>query len=484
MLEAPVSEKAEPAPLFGVRIKEEKGRRQVRLSKRLKQYPILDPDGRAIGYAYGAVLRSPSKNFMVLGDTIRVTAPIPDIRAFEELVLDELQGTFLVETQNDLPSRLYPDSGTTLPVIYCPQTRRIGSSAAMILDEDEYRRRFLAERHQRLVGSSRHSWLPGTLTVHEGLSRLLPNHYLDLETWQPIRFWPRADEFSQDLGFEEATGSVARALESFLAAAADQFRLGITLTAGLDSRLLLAAARPVVDKVEFFTISPEREGIDQILARRMARDHGLRYQTFALVKSSAEDMARWDKAVGHAVREVNQESYLTVGQLPYDVIMTGMFGGAGKGLYYAKDQGKINRKTVTAGDLLSRMSCPRDADLIADLTNWLAGLEGVPSSAILDLAYVELRSVGWGTSQYPIQNAEILQMNPIAQRTIVSAFLSVPPGEKKDKRLIKETIRSMWPDLMEYEVNRFGNYRDYTKLLSKLLDREAVIRYVRRHLSG
>lgn len=482
MLDAQIAEKADPVPLFGVRLEEDAGQLRVNLSKRLKQYPILYPDGQTMGYVYGVILRSPSDNFKILNGTVRVTASIHDIRAFETLVLADLQGTFVVVTQNKLPKRLYPDSGTSLPIVYCPHTRRIGSSAAMILDSEEYHRRFLADRHQRLIGNARHSWLPGTLTLHEGLSRLLPNHYLDLETWKAVRFWPHADEFSQDLGLEEATSRIARALGNFMVAAADQFRLGITLTAGLDSRLLLAAARPATEKVEFFTISPEREGIDQILAKRIARDHALRHRTFAQVKSTAEDMARWDKAVGHAVREVNRESYLTLDQLPYDVILTGMFGGAGKGLYYSQDRLEINQKTITARDLLLRMRCSRDADLIADLTEWLAGLEGIPSSAILDLAYVELRSAGWGTSQYPIQNAEILQMNPIAQHVIISAFLSVSPNEKKDKRLIKECIRHMWPDLMRYEFNKFGDFRDKIQLMRKLLDREAVARYMRQRL--
>ena len=350
----------------------------------------------------------------------------------------------------------------------------------MIFGAEEYARRFLQARHRRLLGAARHSWLPGTLTVHEGVSRLLPNHYLDLETWEAVRFWPRPREIARRMSVEAAARSVAAGLQAFMAAAAQEFRLGIALTAGLDSRLLLAATRAVADRVEFFTITPERPGLDQILAARMAADLGLRYRSVPQIAATAAEMAGWDRMVGHAVREAaNRSIYPTLRQLGYDVILTGAFGATGKGSYYAADRATIDDRPLTAASLLARMACPQDPELLAELDRWLEGLEGMLASAILDLAYLELRSVGWGMAQHTAQCALQLEMNPIAQRGIFGAFLAVPPGQKAEGALLLTAVTQMWPELMEYPINRFGNYRDPLGRMMKVFDRERLLRHLR-----
>jgi hypothetical protein len=476
---------------FGVRLAERDGALQpaerdgalqAACSPGLRRYAIRGADGRRLGDLYGVILtRLPVPDVVIAGDEIRVSVPVPDIRAFEVRVLDRLQGTFVVTTHGDLPRRVYPDAGATLPVVFCPRTRRIGSSAAMILDAEDYARRFLALRHRRLLGTAHHSWLPGTLTVHEGVARLLPNHYLDLETWEARRFWPRPGEAALTLTAAEAAQRVAAGLRAFMAAAAEEFRVGVALTGGLDSRLLLAGSRAVAGQMEFFTITPERPGLDQILAARLAAGLGLRHRLVPQIPASAAETEAWDRAVGHAVREgANSRVYPTLRRLGYDVILTGAFGATGKGSYYAGEHATIDDRPLTAPALLARMSCPQDAELAADLERWLAGLEGLPASAILDLAYFELRSVGWSTAQHAAQCALQLEMNPIAQRGILEAFLAVPPAQKADKALLVAAVAQMWPELMDYPLNRFGDYRDPLGRVLKVFDRERLRRYLHK----
>ncbi len=107
----------------------------------------------------------------------------------------------------------------------------------------------------------------------------------------------------------------------------------------------------------------------------------------------------------------------------------------------------------------------------------------VEGTAILDLAYVELRSVGWSTAQHAAQCAVQLEMNPIAQREVLGAFLAVPPELKARKALFHAMVTRMWPALMEYPANRFGDYRDPLGKLLKVFDRERLVRQLRRRLA-
>jgi hypothetical protein len=457
---------------------------RVELSLGLRAWPILADDGEAIATLYGVLLRRYRADGIEIGtDAIRLAprfggAPW-DPGSFETEVLDRLQGTFVIVTQGRLPRRLYPDTGGTLPIVHCARTRRIGASAGMVLEAEEYRDRFLADRVERLIRrEGTGSWIPGTLTAHEGVSRLLSNHYLDLETWEAVRFWPRAP-FAQGMEVEEAAAIMTEALPACVRAAAEEFHAGITLTAGFDSRLLLAAARGVLDRIEVFTTAPDQRGIDQVMAMRIARDHGLTHRMVPLLPASEAEMALWDHAVGHAVLEGNRSSGPTLRSLPYDIIMTGIFGEPGRSRLYRQDFDRVNTVRLTPESVLSRLGRPRDPELLAEVARWIEPLHWLPNSAVLDLAHMELKGSSWAMAQHAAQNAAKIEINPIAQRPIRHAFLAVPPEKKGLSALFRRSIEMMWPELMRYPINQFGDWRDPLGKVSKIFSPGRVRRYLR-----
>jgi hypothetical protein len=84
-------------------------------------------------------------------------------------------------------------------------------------------------------------WWPGGTTQWAELHRLQPNHYLDLNTRRMHRFWPNATR--PDLEPDEAAHIGAAMLRRIVHAGARRFDLALPLTAGMDSRSLLAATR-------------------------------------------------------------------------------------------------------------------------------------------------------------------------------------------------------------------------------------------------
>ncbi len=457
-------------------------RLRLRLSPGMQSLPIRLADGTRLGTLSGFVLRGHhGPGIGIGGDAITVSMPVPDATAFEKTVLDHLHGLYVIETHDALPPRLYPDAGGGVPLVYCPESHRVASSAGMMFDDAEYRERFLAERHKRLIEKEiSGSWIVGRNTAHRGLYRVMPNFYLDLETWTTRRFWPRRGEFELGLPLETAAEQVATAMQGYVEAAVDQYGLVCpTFTAGFDSRLILAASRNVHQRMRFFTMGQPGDGLDQDITAIIAGRLGLNHVYVPVRQADAAQMALWDRLVGDVVSEINRKIWPTLLGLEGDLMFTGMYGETGRCRLYRYDAGTINDHPATAAFVLKRLTLPVDAELRPDIDDWVDGISWLPRSAVLDLAFNELRFGCWAMTQGPIQQALKLTMMPFAQRPIQAAFMAVPPLEKGTETLFTRIAELLWPETMTFAVNKYGDYRDVTAKLKKLFKRDHLVRFIR-----
>jgi hypothetical protein len=86
-------------------------------------------------------------------------------------------------------------------------------------------------------------WWPGDSSPFKDIKHLQPNHYLDLKNRTCKRFWPAGN--LNTLNIEQATTEGANLIKDLMKAVAKRYQLVITLTAGWDSRLMLAATREI-----------------------------------------------------------------------------------------------------------------------------------------------------------------------------------------------------------------------------------------------
>jgi hypothetical protein len=77
---------------------------------------------------------------------------------------------------------------------------------------------------------------PGAGSPYSEVRHLLPNHCLDLTSGKCHRFWP--DSPIATVQLEEAADKVSELLRGFMVGAAERFNLAVSLTAGLDSRVV------------------------------------------------------------------------------------------------------------------------------------------------------------------------------------------------------------------------------------------------------
>lgn len=456
------------------------------LSAGLRQTPVRDASERHIATVYGRVLRGwRGRDLEISPEEIKVAFEVTSPEVFEAQVLSGLHGAFCLRTLGPLPHRLYLDAGGSLPIVYSPADGRIASSAGMMFEDAEYQARFLASRHKRLIESEiRGSWIPGMLTAHESLFRLLPNFYLDLKSWTQHRFWPGPEQARLDLGLEEAAQSVARDLQGFVEATVEEFRcVGPALTAGFDSRLVLAASRRVVDRVEFFTMGSKGEGRDQGIAAAMAAELGFQHRLVPVVRSTPVQHAHWNRLVGDTTKEVNREIYPTLFDLPYDVVLTGVYGEVGRIRGYKADADTINDQTPSARMIAGRLTVPfSDREVRAEVERWLSTIDWAPCSVVLDLAFNEVKFAVWGMAQAPVQQAARFTLQPFAQRSIQEMFMRVPPPIQGKAALFTRIAEILWPETMRLGINSYGDYRDRLLFLKKFTQRERLVRLVRERV--
>lgn len=160
------------------------------------------------------------------------------------------------------------------------------ASQALLLEEVATLER--GDRSRQLLESdywrrNREGYLPAGLTPFEGVERLVPNHLLRASTGEQERYWPAAGNAAERTATDptEIIRDAVERLRSSLEAAARRFPLALPVTAGLDSRMLLAAATPIQDRLFAYTLryrhlndrSPDVAIPSRLLAARGVRHH-------------------------------------------------------------------------------------------------------------------------------------------------------------------------------------------------------------------
>ena len=459
---------------------------RLSLSKGLQSWPVLDASGVRIASIHGLLLEGWLGAGLAIADgALQVNRAIATADDFERHVLRGLNGSFVAETLGgDLGRRLYLDCGGTLPIVYCAEARHLGGSADQLLDDDEYQGRFLSDRFRRLMAAEGTSgWIPGTLTAHRGVSRLLLNHYLDLDDFTQHRFWPHAELLSAPLlPLEEAAAIVARQMAGFSAAAIARYRISIALTAGLDSRLVLASFPGSPGNLSAMTLTDGGVSFDQEMPPRLSAVKGIRHQSVPMLRANEMEIGRWDRMVGHALRSGNRELHPSLRAVEADVISTGLYGEPARCFLYANDWQQVNARAADPLNILARLKQPRDAGMEADIEAWLAPVVHLPRSTVLDLAYLELRMGSWAMGQHPVQNALHLPLLPFAQWSVQEAFLAIGLEARASETLFPRVGEMLWPEGMRVPINCYGDWRDHSGPLWKLMKHgnfETIRRFLR-----
>lgn len=445
---------------------------------------LRDEKGQDIGLLIG-VAYSEFESDLIKADEVVLPLSVGNIDDIELRVLPRLAGSFVLVTASRFPRRVYPDHAGSISLVYMPERRMAASSPALLFDEAEYRERFQSDLHQALVvREGAGGWVPGTLTAHRGVFRLLPNHCLDLDQWTASRFWPRLGEFDGWRDMAQASASAAEAIRKFSDAVCRSYDVGVTLTAGFDTRLVLAGCKDNLEGCRFFTIAAPHAEMDMAISQDIAQRFGLAHEILPLKRATDAQMAMWDRMAGDCMIEAPRLTHPTLRDLTdRNALLTGLFGEIGRCRYYRQDLMQINESVIDARFVIDRLTVPAHPALLQNIDEWLAGLAGQPNSVILDLSLLELKLGCWAMPQRSMTNSVKWAFMPFTQRVVFDGFIGVAPAEKGTKALFWAIIKNLWPELAAIPINKYGDARDYATLWKKLTNPTRVRRFLRDRLA-
>lgn len=366
--------------------------------------------------------------------------------------------TAILLTPDGSIQRLY--LGATHSVVYAPERRVAATTHNLITG---LKRDNLLTKSFDPVSTS--AFYTFGLTPFRGLHRLLPNHFLDLRTFEPARHWPRSG-FQSRVPGEHGAAEIARHARRLLAVLALRYQtFKVPLSAGNDSRAVLACLRPIAEqepnRVSLFTSRwPALEAdVDVQIARKVARLAGLPLTVKEVRPQPADQAAMLREYVrlgeskwGPILRGPSQETE----RPPPDVIsLPGMAGETARAFYW---NGSIpDAASITPRELAARTGSPAIPPLLQAAERWLASLpEGVRQCPpdVLDLVYVELRMGCWdASSRYLWPGPGRANISLMGSTAAIDTMLRLPVDYRMSGRLQRDIVAHAWPELLAFPFN-------------------------------
>lgn len=409
----------------------------------------------------------------VLGDPISESAAfLPDVVALPfdrfataaemETWLSALCGRFLAVWLTPVHERVYADAGGLLGAVFAPEQGLVASTPSLV----PYSRG--CDDDPDLQTTSRHPdglvVLGFGLTPRRGVERLMPNHHLDLNRWTSHRYWPVAplDDLCDPM---DAIKVVSRMIRRHVAAGLRRGDVLMALTAGIDSRAVLASSREYVDRVELMTLAiPDRVGrLDVETARKMAALHGLRHRVLDHVTPTRDDLDAWLWRTGSVVSEPRGwRGVHAYGQAAPAAEVTGAGGEAARVAYW-RDAASAKGE-LTAEVLVDCLKLPRTPAIVDRARAWMNGYPAVSPVQLLDGFFIE-NSLGVAASALAYGDAGSVRcrLYPFVNRPALEAMSRLPELYKLSRRFQHDLIRCTWPELMRTPVNRHAGLRHYVQ---------------------
>ncbi len=426
--------------------------------------PLVDATDEAVGFVLGQPVEIAEAR--LLNDQVRLeTQDGAGVEAAIEALYQRLGGPFLIVLDGYGLARTYLDACGSMSLVYDPETRIAAATAGLLLDDAAYEARFDRALYEHL-NILRDGWFPAGLTAHAGIKRQLVNHCLDLAAFTQARHWPhRPIEIADDPA--AAIGEICRTSRAIIDAFRAEGDLAFGLTAGNETRMLLAICRDIASELSFTTVDHPANALDVVRAKEIAARFGLRHSLLPVRFASDRDAAQWHARSGHCIGGPNMKRHATVLELAEARAFVGGLGGEiGRGFFWRA--GDSCDTEINADTIVARFGMPPSPQVHAAVEEWRRSVTAFDPFLALDLAYMELRMGCWAFAQaYTLP--EVSNIHPLISRPAFTAMLSLPPEWRRQNRMPREAIAQTWPELLALPFNRYGDYRDTLNTVSRAI---------------
>ncbi len=317
------------------------------------------------------------------------------------------------------------------------------------IDNDADLKAFLADPRYEIDESA---WI-GPKTLYKNCSHLLPNHVLNLNTFKPKRFFPT--KRIAPLPVPQIIDQAVNILEGSIEALLNRSELYIPLTAGWDSRVLLAASRQFKDKINFYidTLGVlQKNHPDIVVAQTLAETFDLK---FSVVDSSTAVPDWFFKILNQNIsRARNLPKTRTIYNKSGKTFLNvnGNVSEICRNFFDSHFDLGTNFSAEKLNMIFSEKNSVHSKNILEE---WLSSFDPTLGYHVLDLLYWEQRLGNWGAHFPAEQDISIEEVSPFNCRKLLTSMLASPRNLRTypDYPLYKMLIEAMWPETLSFPIN-------------------------------
>ncbi|MDQ3534461.1 MAG: hypothetical protein M3421_02415, partial [Bacteroidota bacterium] len=222
-------------------------------------------------------------------ETIIITKSDNEQDPFEDFY-NRTSGKWILILLSIEEEKIYISPLGSLSIVYSLIEKTLASTPTLIGLDSDWDNNLMTE----LNFPEKLEWLPFGLTFKKNVRRLMPNHTLNLKEWKVTRHWPTPEtdlSMLNDTSF--AVQQIVKNVTTSINAITDKHQICLTLTAGRDSRSVLACSRKEINKTLVVTFAPEKETVEMNIAKRIAKKNNLNHQFLKIPKATPEEKQSW-----------------------------------------------------------------------------------------------------------------------------------------------------------------------------------------------
>jgi len=311
--------------------------------------------------------------------------------------------------------------------------------------------------------NKKENWWPGESSPYREIKRLLPNHYFNLRTGHSHRYWP--NKVINQLDPEKAVDEIAKIIRNLLTSAFNRFDLAISLTAGWDSRVVLAASKEISKKVSYITVKhlTLSDSADIEVSSALLSKLGLKHDIVTESSVMNDDFVRVFKKSCSFAHDV----YARDAQAIFDCYNLSKVAVTGSVSEIAKCSIRLPGDEKVTAEKLSLLRGHKGHPFATKYNRkWLEGLSEAYNFNIMDLWLWEIRHGIW-LAMTQLEFGMVWQdiFTPYNCRKLLIIMLSVDEEYRKSPtyKLYKELCLNLWPETLSEPINPHKNKRPSLK---------------------
>jgi len=345
--------------------------------------------------------------------------------------------------------------------------------------------------HSSRYAKTLEHWLPCGLSLYENVHQLMPNHYLRLSTCDQKRYWP--DRPIRQRQLDDIVPIASERIEGLMRAAANRFKLAVTMTAGMDTRMLLAATRTAVADKYFYTLQYRNlrsDSKDIRVSKRLLTSLGYEHHVLNCRTTMDErfaDLYRRNASMAHA----NDWGHIAFGMLgAYPPDRVSVKGSCSEVARCAMYKSGKHPPVRSVEDLLDYKPYWNQFSFVRKhLADWTADALGVAAQTgvdLLDLFYWEHRMGGWQAQSQLEWDVVQEVFTPFNHRGLLELLLGVRPALRCSPNylLFKRMCRHLWPQVLQVPVNPVETIKGRVKAALLRMGLDSTVKRAHRTINS